>query len=256
MTASLGMYDFGPLRAANDRYWALIRVGLASRGIDAPATLTRGEHAFWTAWQAADLVLSQTCGYPYRMRLHGSVTLVGTPDFAQDGCLPGHYCSVFVVRANEPRTDLADFRTARFAYNEPLSQSGWAAPQNHAAAHGLHFAPHVKTGGHALSMQAVAKGQADIASLDSVTWTLLQRHDPRAAAVREIARTEPTPGLPYVTAKGRDPEPIFAAVAEAIAALASDDRDTLLLRGIVRIPAEAYLAVPNPPAPGHFAQMN
>jgi ABC-type phosphate/phosphonate transport system substrate-binding protein len=254
MIASLGMYDLAPVQAANDRYWALIREGLVARGIEAPLALTRGEGAYWPAWQSADLLLSHTCGYPYRARLHGAVTLVGTPDFGQDGCPPGHYFSVFVTRKDDPRSDLAAFRTARFAYNEPLSQSGWAAPQNHAARNGLRFAPHLQTGGHALSMQAVAEGRADFAALDSVTWTLLQRHDPQADMVREIARTASTPGLPYITAKGRDPEPIFAAIAEAIAALSPADRDTLLLRGVVRIPAEAYLAVPNPPAPDQFAQ--
>lgn len=254
MIASLGMYDLAPLQAANDRYWALIRAGLAARGIEAPLALTRGAEAYWPAWQSADLLLSQTCGYPYRARLHGTVTLVGTPDFAQEGCPPGHYFSVFVARKDDPRRDLAAFQTARFAYNEPLSQSGWAAPQNHAARIGLRFAPHLQTGGHALSMQAVAEGRADFAALDCVTWALLQRHNPQADMVQEIARTAPTPGLPYITARDRDPEPLFAAVTKAIAALSPADRDALLLRGLVRIPAEAYLAVPNPPAPDHFAQ--
>lgn len=254
MIASLGMYDLGPLQAANDRYWALIRAGLAARGIAAPAMLTRGEAAYWQTWEAPDLVLSQTCGYPYRARLHGAVTLVGTPDFGQEGAAPGHYCSVFVARRDDPRRELADFQTARFAYNEPLSQSGWAAPQNHVRGLGLRLSPHVETGGHALSMKAVAEGEADLAALDSVTWTFLQRHDPQASALREIARTAPTPGLPYITAQGTDPAPIRAAIAEAIAALTPADRETLLIRGIVGIPAEAYLAVPSPPPPDHFAQ--
>lgn len=256
MIASLGMYDLAPMQAANDRFWSQIRAGLLSRGIDAPVALTRGEKAYWPSWTSSDLILSQTCGYPFRARLYPSVTLVGTPDFGQQGCPPGHYCSVFVVRRDDDRVSLDAFQHARFAFNEDLSQSGWAAPQNHAAAHGLQFRPYLRTGGHALSMQAVAEGRADFAALDSVTWTHLQRHNPAAATLRELARTAPTPGLPYITAKGRDPAPIFAAIAEAISALTDADRDMLLLRGIVRIPAEAYLAVPNPPAPDQFAQAN
>jgi ABC-type phosphate/phosphonate transport system substrate-binding protein len=61
------------------------------------------------------------------------VTYVGTPDYGVEGCPPGHYRSVFVVRADDRAPKPADFDGARFAYNEALSQSGWAAPQTHAA---------------------------------------------------------------------------------------------------------------------------
>ena len=157
MIASLGMYDFGPAQAANDRLWALIRTGLRGRGIDAPEALTRGEHAYWDAWQSPDLILSQTCGYPFRARLQGKVTYVGTPDFGVEGCAPGYYRSVFVVRADDPRRTLAEFDGARLAYNEPLSQSGWAAPQTHAKKLGIRLPPALQTKGHRLSARAVAE---------------------------------------------------------------------------------------------------
>ncbi|MES2667988.1 MAG: PhnD/SsuA/transferrin family substrate-binding protein [Pseudomonadota bacterium] len=248
MIASLGMYDMPPVQAANDRYWALIAEAL---NIDVP--LTRGPGAYWDAWASPDLILSQTCGYPYRARLHHQVTLVGTPDYGLPGCAPGYYCSVFVARKDDARDSLAAFDGARFAYNEPLSQSGWAAPQTHALGLGLHLPPSLQTGGHALSAAAVAEGRADIAALDAVTWGLLQRHA-TALPLRELARTAPTPGLPYITARHRDPAPVFAAVAQAIAALTADDRETLQLRALVAIPQAAYLAVPIPPAPDQIAQ--
>jgi ABC-type phosphate/phosphonate transport system substrate-binding protein len=199
-------------------------------------------------------VLSQTCGYPFRARLHGSVTYVGTFDYGLEGCPPGHYCSVLVARKDDPRQTVADFDHAAFAYNEALSQSGWAAPQTHARDLGLHFAPAVQTGGHRLSAAAVADGRADLAALDAVTWALMQDHDPVAAALKPVGRTAPTPGLPCITAMGRDPEPIFAALTEAIAALGAVDRAALHLTGITRIPVAAYLAVPNPPSPDQIVQ--
>jgi ABC-type phosphate/phosphonate transport system substrate-binding protein len=254
MIASLGMYDFGPLQGANDRLWALIRDGLRAHGIDAPDLLTRGEGAYWQAWEAADLVLSQTCGYPFRTRLHGKVTYICTPDFGVKGCPPGYYRSIFVARANDSRQTLADFDGASFAYNEPQSQSGWAAPQNHVAAKGLHLLPTLQTGAHRLSAQAVAEGRADIAALDAVTYALLQKVEPAIAVLKEIGWTEPTPGLPYISAPGQDAEVYFTVVSQAFAALAPTDRATLGLRGIVRIPAASYLAVPNPPAPEQIAR--
>lgn len=253
MIASLGMYDFGPAQAANDRLWARVRDGLRARGIDAPEALTRGEHAYWDAWQSPDLILSQTCGYPFRARLHDKVAYVGTPDYAVEGCPPGYYRSVFVARADDPRRTLQDFDGARFAYNEPLSQSGWAAPQTHAAKLGLRLPPTLQTGGHRLSAQAVAEGRAEIAALDAVTFDLLQGVEPAMAGLKEIARTDPTPGLPYITARGQDAEHLFDTLSAAIAALAPEDRAALHLKALVRIPLADYLAVPNPPSPGQIA---
>lgn len=247
MIASLGMYDRAETRAANDRFWGLIRDGMRARGIAAPDGLTRGDGAYWAAWQAPDLVLSQTCGLPYRSRLHGQVTLIGTPDYGVAGCAPGYYRSVFVVRGDDPRRAVEDFAGARFAFNEGLSQSGWAAPQAHAAALGFQFRPDVESGGHVLSLRAVAEGRADIAALDAVTWALAQRWEPAAAAVRVLALTEPTPGLPFIAAAGADAAGSFAAVAEAVAGLSDADRDVLRLKGFVRIPRDSYLAVPLPP---------
>ena len=249
MIASLGMYDFGPVMAVNDRLWALIRDRLRADGIDAPDALTRGEGAYWQAWQSPDLVMSQTCGYPFRARLQGKVSYVGTPDFGVEGCAPGYYRSVLVARADDQRGTVADFDGARFAYNEALSQSGWAAPQTHAAKLGIRLPPALQTGGHRLSAEAVATGRADIAALDAVTYRLLATHTPEMSALKVVGLTDPTPGLPYITALGRDPDPIHAATRDAIAALTAEDRDILGLRGLVRIPVESYLAVPNPPSP-------
>ena len=253
MIASLGMYDFGPVMAVNDRLWALIRDRLRGDGIDAPDALTRGEGAYWPAWQSPDLLLSQTCGYPLRARLQGQVTYVGTPDFGVEGCAPGYYRSVFIARADDPRRDVTDFDGARFAYNEGLSQSGWAAPQTHAAKLGITLPPTLQTGGHRLSAGAVVAGRADIAALDAVTCRLLQALTPEMAGLKVVGLTDPTPGLPCITALGRDPAPIHVAMQGAIAALTAADRDILGLRGLVRIPVESYLAVPNPPSPEQIA---
>lgn len=252
MIAALGMYDLPAMQAANDRLWGAIRAGLAARGVRAPERLTRGEGAYWAAWEDPALVFGQTCGFPYRARLHGRVTLVGTPDFGVEGCPPGYYRSVLVARAQDPRARIEDFDGALLAFNEPLSQSGWAAPMADAAARGIGFTTGPQTGGHLLSALAVATGQAEIAAIDAVTWALLQAQDPGVAGLKVVGATAPTPGLPYIAGPGADAERAFTAVSDAIAALSADDRRLLRLRAIVRIPAAAYLAVPipAPPVPG------
>jgi ABC-type phosphate/phosphonate transport system substrate-binding protein len=247
------MYDRAETAGANDRFWALVAAGLHARGLDAPDALTRGDAAYWAAWRDPSLVLSQTCGFPYRAKLHDQVALVATPDYGIEDCPAGYYASVFVARADDART-LPEFRTARFAFNEGLSQSGWAAPQNHAATMGFQFPPGLETGAHRLSALAVAEGRADLAAIDALTWRMLQRWEPMAAKLREVARTAPTPGLPFIAAKGADTEAVFQALVTAVDRLSPEDRDALSLRGIVRIAAERYLAVPIPPSPEQLAQ--
>ena len=249
MIASLPMYDRAETAPANDRLWARIRDGMRAARIDAPEALIRGAENLWPQWTAPDLALSQTCGFPYRTRLHGMVTLVGTPDFAVPGCPPGYYRSVFVARADDARRTLADFDCAAFAYNEALSQSGWAAPQTHVMGLGLRLRPALQTGGHRPSALAVAEGRADLAALDAVTWRMLRRWEPALAGLREVALTDPTPGLPYIARPGADAATLFAIIAAAIAAMDAADRDATGLVGLVRLPPEAYLAVPTPAAP-------
>ncbi|SPH17081.1 hypothetical protein DEA8626_00595 [Defluviimonas aquaemixtae] len=248
MIASLAMYDWPQNAAENDRLWIRIRQALADEGIAAPEGLTR-DGSLWDIWECPALVLAQTCGMPYRTRLHGRVQLVATPDYGLPDAPAGHYYSVLVTRADEPG-GFADFVERRLAYNDPLSQSGWAAPQNRALLFGRGFTRTLRTGAHRDSARAVAERRADIAAIDAVTWRLIARHLPDLAAqLRLIDHSEPTPGLPLITSPGQDAATIARAVGAAIAALDSVDRTATGIRGLVAIPSEAYLAVPTPASP-------
>lgn len=248
MIASLPMYDRPEMAGATDRFWALIRDRLRAAGHPAPDALTRrgriADH-----WTAPDLILSQTCGLPYRTGLHGRVTLVGTPDYALPGCRPGYYRSLLVARLDDARNSPAAFQDAPLAYSDPDSQSGWAALANHAAELGLRLRPALRTGSHAASARAVVAGTADWAAIDAMTWRLLQRWEPCTASLRVIGATPPTPGLPLIAGPGADAAALRAAIRGAIAALAPPDRAALGLAGLADIPAETYLAVPVPPPP-------
>ncbi len=249
MIASLAMYDRAEVQPANDRLWAQIRDGVRSAGKAAPDALTRGENAYWPAWTAPDLILSQTCGFPYRARLHDAVTLIGTPDYGVEGCAPGYYRSVFVARRDDRRSEITAFDGAALAFNEDMSQSGWAAPQNYAATHGLTLRPHLRSGGHINSARAVAEGRAEIAALDAVTWAMIQRYDSFATALKVVGQTDPTPGLPYISANGADSALLFQIVSDAVANLPAQDRQALCVRGFVQLAPQAYLDVPTPPTP-------
>ena len=246
MIANLMMYARPELAGAHERFWAMIRSELDARGVDSPATLAQDAEEF-SVWRDPALVLSQTCGMPYRVHLKDSVQLVGTPDYGLADCAPGYYRSALVVRADDPRQYIGDFRSAVFAYNMTLSQSGWAAPYWHAHAKGFWFETRVQSHGHVNSARMVVSGEADIASLDAVTWRMIERHENFATDLRVLEWTAPTPGLPYITGPDADAERMYEAIVAAIERLAAADRAALSLEGLVQIPQDAYLAVPNPP---------
>lgn len=232
MIASLPMYDLPAVQAETDRLWASIRGAMRAEGFDAPEGLTRPVDDPWAHWLDPDLVLSQTCGLPYSAKLAGRVTLIGAPDYDLPHAGAGEYYSEIIIRADSHTKSLAGLRGGRFAYNMRDSQSGWAAPE---ALIGLRrqFDELVETGGHAASAHAVAEGRADVAALDAVTWSLLQRHDPVADALRVIARTPVTPGLPYISRDmpEADAGRMRRAVATGVDALDSEAKAALLLRG-------------------------
>jgi hypothetical protein len=246
MIASLPMYDLPPFQQANDRLWAGIRDRMRSHNLPAPDALTRGNETLWPEWESPDLILSQTCGMPYRTRLHGHVTLIGTPDFGLPGRAPGHYHSTFIAHKDDPRQSLTDFDHSEMAYNEEVSQSGWAAPLTHARAIGITLRLTLKTGGHMLSMQAVADKRAPLASLDAVTWRMLQTFHPKAADVKVIGTTDPTPGLPLIAAKGANAPLLFRLIKDAIAAMPPEDKALTGLKDLIAIPTADYLNVPTP----------
>lgn len=245
MIASLMMYARPELGAAHASLWSLIHTSLADHGIPAPDSLSQSAPEFAT-WTDPALVLSQTCGMPYRLWLHNRTGYVGTPDYGLPNCPLGYYQSAIVTRADDPRDTLADYATATFAYNVPHSQSGYAAPWAHTKPLGFWFQNRLQTGAHSASAAAVASGQADIAALDAVTWRLLQRYDKRAETLRVLDWTTPTPGLPLITAKSRDTATIHTATAQAITALDPNHRTALGLRGLTKLDPHSYHSVPNP----------
>ena len=241
LVASLPMYDWPELRNAHHNLWTGIQSELVEQGIGAPSEL--GDGVGLEFWRHPDLVLSQTCGLPYRRYLHTDVNLVATPDFSVEGCPPGYYCSVLVVRQDSPARQLSDTQSSRFAFNSTDSQSGYAAASTHCRNLGWWFASEIESGAHLNSANMVVNGEADIAALDAVSWRHMCTYNSMSDRLRVIARTEPTPGLPYICSRRFDPGLVRTAVLNAIAALSKTDANALGLRDFVDIPSKDYLAV-------------
>jgi len=215
LRASLPMYARPELEDANSQVWAVIRDIMRDAGVDAPDALDPDGFGY-PYWEHPKLLLSQTCGYPYRTRLRGKVALVGTPDYGVEGCPPGFYCSVLVTRATSSRDSVKDLQNATMAYNAKDSQSGYHGPLAFAASHGITLQPDRVTGSHWASAKAVAEGFCDVAAIDAVTWRHMHAFDDFTRCLKEIACTKPVPGLPLITGIPEHVGALRSAIAFAL----------------------------------------
>jgi len=240
------MYGWPALERPLDRFWESIRINLAAAGISAPDHLDRTTPAR-VSWDRPDLVLGQTCGYPFRTHLRGRVALIGTPDYGLPGAPPGYYFSVIIARkgSSNQRGKVFDGCLAVNAFD---SQSGWAAIYTHLASLDRPIIEAIETGSHRASATAVAEARADYAAIDAVSWRLMRRYlYDITRELQVIGQTIPTPGLPFITSQIHQRQAISHAVDKAIAMLGPKDRDTLGLLTLQQISEDAYLAVPTPP---------
>lgn len=177
------------------------------------------------AWLSPALLLSQTCGLPFRAKLYGLVQLVATPDNQIPNCASGHYHSVILAH----KGSAADLAANNFilAYNNPLSQ----------------------TGGHAASAEALIDGKADIAAIDTLTWKFLLRDSDRMSQLTILTTTPKTPTLPYFIGLTQDIGSLRKNLNQAILSLDQKDHKNLQIFGLVDIKADKYLQLPLPPAP-------
>lgn len=245
--ASLGMYDHPGQQAANDALWSAIARHLRGQGIAAPATLER-DRPVEAIWRDPALLFAQCCGYPLVADPELSLCVIAMPHYVLPDGPAGHHYSRILVRADDPATTLAAFAGRRVAINAPLSNTGSnllrAAVAQVAPPDGF-FGEAIVTGSHRASIEAVASGRADIASIDAVTAEVIARDDPAALhGLRELARTPRAPNLPFVTALETRPA-IVAALREALRAAVTDPglapaRAALLLTDIVPASIHRY----------------
>ncbi len=220
--AALPMYGLPELQDAQHQVWIGMRKALRAYGLQAPDRLSSGR-ARMDLWTDPALVLGQTCGLPYALSLTEQVELIGTPDYRLEGCPPGYYQSVILVRLEHRATSLPDLVGARFAVNERSSQSGYAAlvmalqPLAGRADFRVSFS---FTGSHAQSLQSVMNGTTDAVCMDAITWRLARRYQGADRELRPIAATVPTPGLPLIAARGQPIERIRAAIAMSFRTMA------------------------------------
>lgn len=226
MQAALPMYF--PPREALQAFWAalaqLLRADAAVPAQDIPTEL--GEPPDCHAqWLQDDLLLSQACGYPLVTQLAHRVQLVGSLAYDAPG-VDGIQCrSQFICRVQDGRHILSDFAGSTLAFNDSISQSGYNALRALVATTTTQrpfFAHALRTGAHYRSIEAVRSGQADMAALDPVSWSLWQQgHPAQAAELRVFGQSAPYPGLPLITSL-QTPAPLLAALRRTLQTVCSE----------------------------------
>ncbi|MDN7877190.1 phosphate/phosphite/phosphonate ABC transporter substrate-binding protein [Burkholderia aenigmatica] len=251
--AALPMYNVTP---RYDALWrALLRDALdAFANAGGPAAdVALPDESFddlHALWRRDDLLLSQTCGYPYRMLgLRDVVRLIATPSFDADGCDGAHYSSVLVVSARAHAagaTTLAACRGLRAAFNGRDSHSGMNALRHAVAPHardGRFFGSVAAFSSHLNVLRALASGDADCAAIDCVTFAYVRDALPELLeGIRIIGMSASAPGLPFIASRALEDTQVAAlqdALDHAVTADAERAR-VLRLKGFERLSPADY----------------
>ncbi|WP_338473477.1 PhnD/SsuA/transferrin family substrate-binding protein [Pseudomonas sp. MS646] len=185
-------------------------------------------------WLAPDLLLSQTCGYPFITSLRANVRLVGRPSYALAHSSGGDHCSLLLCRADSTVTDLVGFQGSHGLINAQDSNSGMNLLRHTLAGisdHGF-FSKMTLTGSHRESMRRLKDHDGDLASVDSVTYDYLARdNSDEINGLKILAQSVRSPCLPYITSIRRtatDADSIRAAMNEALKQLPEVSRTLAL----------------------------
>lgn len=247
--AGLSMYVApAPVLEATDALWYFIRDYVRKAGMSGvPDELDRTVD-YRDLWSRPDLLMAQTCGFPYVKSLRGKVRLVATPCYGHPGCDGAWMRSFVIVNRNSGFASLDDLREHRAAINSHDSNSGYnlfRAALAPIAGRGRFFSKVLETGGHAASISAVAAGQADCAAIDCITYGNISRYEPdQLRDISVLMETPAGPGLPFVTRSCATDEDIELLRSALLAAVAdprlADVRDTLGLVDVAFLADDEY----------------
>jgi ABC-type phosphate/phosphonate transport system substrate-binding protein len=237
--ASFGMYPFERLRPAWEQLWSAVH----ARAPWTPAALT-WDGTVHDHWADPACVVSHVCGWPLAMRLRDAVAVVGAFTLALPEAEGHRYRSVIVASRSG---ELAAFVTtaASVAANSDDSLSGWISLQAATVGVGRSWPGRIHwTGAHIESVRAVRAGEADLASIDELTWAHLRRLEPGLVdGLHVVGRGPliPSPAIVTSTAHVDELRRAFAGAMEDPATRSA--RTVLLLAGFVPLDHSEYEAV-------------
>lgn len=135
------------------------------------------------------------------------------------------YFSDVIVHRTSPAQSFIDLRGATWAYNEPMSQSGYGITRHHLVSigevHGF-FGDVIEAGFHETAIQMVRHQEVDASAIDSQVLAVAIREDPTLADdLRVIDALGPSTIQPIAVTRRFDSE-LTAAIRQALLELHTD----------------------------------
>ena len=135
------------------------------------------------------------------------------------------YFSDVIVHRDSPFRTFLDLRGRSWAYNEPLSWSGFGITRYHLVTLGEtngFFRQVVEAGFHREAIRMVARGEVDGSAIDSQVLSIeLRDHPDLAEQVRVVEALGPSTIQPVAVSR-RVPEDLREAIREVLVAMAED----------------------------------
>jgi ABC-type phosphate/phosphonate transport system substrate-binding protein len=202
------------------------------------------------SWSEPELVIGQTCGWPYANYLKEQVVPFARFHYDLPDCPTGHYNSVYIGHDDDDFDHIASSSAFEFiekiAINSDDSQSGFqvfSEITGEPAEESIAKAKRVVTGAHRNSISAVANGDANIAAIDAVAFELAKQYEPEAVSrVVVLGNSRPVPGLPLITSKANQElvPYLYEALQDALDDTPQDILQTLFILGAVKAEPSDY----------------
>lgn len=237
-----GMYPFASVAWAWDELWSAVH----ARAPWSPAELTRSGDVH-ARWYDADCVVTQVCGGPFAAQHRHDMHLVGAFAVDLDDADGAVYRSVLLSPHDAP-LDVLLTDGCRAVANSADSLSGWLSLTAATVGPGRAWPwPITFTSAHLDSVRALAKGEADLASIDSWSLALIVAEEPDLLDGLHRVGTGPWVPTPAIAARRSVPEHDVDMLRTAFAAALSDDstvaaRRALHIAGFSEPPLDDYLA--------------
>ena len=225
------MYDFPELAPFTARLLSRVVNEVASLGEDVVVSTPDSSmhHQLVEHWESDSTYLSQSCGLPFVEQLHRVADVIGTIRWTGISDARGWYRTVIVVRADHPARTIEQLEGARPVISNTQSLSGWCSLGWALAqvTDSPDFVQPFRIGErHTGSLQLLQDNEADVASIDPATFSILSRH--RADLTRDlriIGHGPLVPATPLHVSKSRHAslDDVRGAVKRAFSDSSLDD---------------------------------
>lgn len=195
--------------------------------------------------------LSHICGLPLVSQFHGRLMPLCAPHFDVKGIDGAEYFSYFVVREGSHIQSVKDSKGCVVAVNSIDSNSGMSVFRRelrescNSQQLEFFYRDIVYSGAHADSVQCLISGEADITSIDAVTYAYLQRINPDLdALLRIIGSSVKMTSPPFVTQINNplcDPAGFTEILNSALAVVSPKQRELLNIKAFAEVSVQSYM---------------